>query len=273
MNDHKFHASDEDLLLAADGELSERRSVEVRAHLAACWTCHARMAEIEEAIGNVARLTRENLAPDLPPINSARARLRLQLSDMVQNSHPSPFWRTRAALKYRGFGYAFAFMLLLALGTVFLWQRNTNHAGLAQSTVYAAALPNPILTPGSTHVVSLANMCSSEHDEVISKVSDAVRQQVFREYGIAGAPPGGYEIDYLVTPGLGGSDNIRNLWPEPHKQTIWNSYVKDQLEDHLHSLVCSGQVGLATAQRDIATDWIAAYRKYFHAEYPRLPHT
>ncbi|MGB6875333.1 MAG: hypothetical protein WBD87_04805 [Candidatus Acidiferrales bacterium] len=273
MNDHNFHASDEDLLLAADGELSERRSTEIRAHLAACWTCRAKMAEIEETIGKVARLTRESLVAELPPIDGARARLRLQLSDMVQNPHPNPFWQTRAALKYGDLGYAFAFTLLLALGTVFLWQRNTKHGGFAQSTVHTAALPNPILTPGSTHAVSLASICSSEHDEVVSKVPDAVRQQVFREYGIAGAPPGGYEIDYLVTPGLGGSDNIRNLWPEPHNQTIWNSYVKDQLEDHLHYLVCSGQVSLATAQHDIATDWIGAYRKYFRTEYPRLPHS
>ncbi len=29
-------------------------------------------------------------------------------------------------------------------------------------------------------------------------------------------------------------------------------------------MVCSGKLDLSTAQRDIATDWIAAYKKYFH---------
>ena len=33
-------------------------------------------------------------------------------------------------------------------------------------------------------------------------------------------------------------------------------------------MVCGGQVDLATAQHDISTDWIAAYRKYFHADKP-----
>jgi anti-sigma factor RsiW len=273
MNDHNFHPSDEELLLVADGELSRRRSVEIRAHLAVCCPCRARVAEIERTIGKVVRLTRESLDPELPPIDGARARLRVLLSDLVLRSHSNPLWRMRPGLNYRGLGYVFAFTFLLALGTIFLHQRTTNHTGLAQITSYAAALPNPTFTPGSTHAVSLANICSSEHDQVISRVSDAMRQQVFREYGIAGAPPGGYEIDYLVTPGLGGSDNLRNLWPEPHEGTIWNSYAKDQLEDHLHHLVCSGQVSLATAQHDIETDWISAYRKYFRTEDPRLPHS
>jgi hypothetical protein len=34
------------------------------------------------------------------------------------------------------------------------------------------------------------------------------------------------------------------------------------LEDRLHALVVSGKLDLQTAQREIATDWIAAYKKY-----------
>jgi hypothetical protein len=44
--------------------------------------------------------------------------------------------------------------------------------------------------------------------------------------------------------------------------------VKDALEDRLRELVCSGKVDLASAQRDISSDWIAAYRKYFHTDKP-----
>ena len=40
------------------------------------------------------------------------------------------------------------------------------------------------------------------------------------------------------------------------------------LEERLHTLVCSGQVDLATAQRELATDWIGAYKKYFHTARP-----
>jgi hypothetical protein len=49
---------------------------------------------------------------------------------------------------------------------------------------------------------------------------------------------------------------------------VWSAPVKDQLEDRLRRMVCRGDVALGTAQRDISTDWIAAYRKYFHADQP-----
>jgi hypothetical protein len=32
--------------------------------------------------------------------------------------------------------------------------------------------------------------------------------------------------------------------------------------------VCAGTLGLATAEHDIATNWIAAYKKYFHSDHP-----
>ena len=74
-------------------------------------------------------------------------------------------------------------------------------------------------------------------------------------------------MDYLITPALGGADDIRNLWPQAYS-TAWNAYVKDALEDRLRELVCTGQLDLPTAQHDISTDWIAAYRKYFHTDKP-----
>jgi hypothetical protein len=48
--------------------------------------------------------------------------------------------------------------------------------------------------------------------------------------------------------------------------------VKDALEDRLRELVCDGSLELAVAQREIAANWIAAYRKYFHTEKPLPEH-
>jgi hypothetical protein len=44
--------------------------------------------------------------------------------------------------------------------------------------------------------------------------------------------------------------------------------VKDNLEDRLRQLVCSGGLDLRAAQHDISSDWIAAYKKYFHSDTP-----
>ena len=38
--------------------------------------------------------------------------------------------------------------------------------------------------------------------------------------------------------------------------------MKDALEVKLHNLVCAGQLDLKTAQREIASNWIEAYKKY-----------
>lgn len=268
MNNKTFHISDEDLLRAADGEVSESRSLQIRSHLETCWTCRARMAEIAESISGFVRLIRDASGPELPPIDEARSRLKARLAELVQEPDTSRFHHIRAALNYRV--VAFACVLLLAVGTSFLYQQIRKHERFEQNVAYAAELPNPTLTPGATQSAPLATICSSEHDQVELRVPEGLQEQVFREYGIARATPASYEVDLLVTPGLGGSDDIRNLWPEPRDHTMWNSYVKDQLEDHLHYLVCSGQVSLTTAQRDIATDWISAYRKYFHTDDPLI---
>jgi hypothetical protein len=68
-------------------------------------------------------------------------------------------------------------------------------------------------------------------------------------------------VDYLITRDLGGAPSVRNLWPQPNGAR-WNAGAKDQLEQRLHDLVCTGRLNLATAQHDIAADWIGAYRKY-----------
>ena len=48
--------------------------------------------------------------------------------------------------------------------------------------------------------------------------------------------------------------------------------MKDALEDRLHETVCDGSLDLADAQREIATNWIGAYKKYFHTDTPLAEH-
>ena len=44
--------------------------------------------------------------------------------------------------------------------------------------------------------------------------------------------------------------------------------MKDALERKLHKLVCAGQLDLKTAQREIASNWIEAYKKYVNETPP-----
>jgi hypothetical protein len=58
----------------------------------------------------------------------------------------------------------------------------------------------------------------------------------------------------------------RNLWAEP-RDTEYGAKIKDELELRLMHLVCRGNLPLATAQHDIATNWIEAYKKYGGEKY------
>jgi hypothetical protein len=130
------------------------------------------------------------------------------------------------------------------------------------------AIPNVNLTPGATNPIGIQDVCSANVSTNDPAVPDPLKREVLRAYGLNDVPANAYEIDYLVTPQLGGTANIRNLWPQPSLNTVWNARVKDALEDRLHDLVCSGQLDLVTAQREISQNWVAAYRKYFRTNQP-----
>ena len=90
----------------------------------------------------------------------------------------------------------------------------------------------------------------------------ALKEQVYRAYGITSRLPGEYEIDHIISLQLGGSNSIRNLYPQSFRTEPLNSHVKDQLENRLHALACSGKITMQEAQQAISTDWTVAYVKY-----------
>jgi hypothetical protein len=97
-----------------------------------------------------------------------------------------------------------------------------------------------------------------------------VKRAAYRAYGINSHQPGRYEVDHLISLELGGSNALANLWPEAALPKP-GFHEKDRVENHLHARVCSGALTLAQAQRRIATNWLAVYRKLPAARYGRLP--
>lgn len=79
-----------------------------------------------------------------------------------------------------------------------------------------------------------------------------------RAYGYSDTSPADYEEDHLIPLELGGDGwNPQNLWPEP-RYGLHSASQKDPVENQLHSMVCSGQIGLVAAQRAIAANWETA---------------
>ena len=153
-------------------------------------------------------------------------------------------------------------------GYGFMSARNSNQHAAPEAI---RLVPDSQLTPGLVRPISLNEVCTTTYSDDTDEVPASIRQQVFSEYRVASEQSQSYGLDYLVSPQLGGTADIRNLWPEPEAQTLWNMRAKDALEDHLHELVCEGKIDLATAQRDLASNWILAYQKYFHTNMPLKP--
>jgi hypothetical protein len=86
-------------------------------------------------------------------------------------------------------------------------------------------------------------------------------------FGYSDRRLGHYQEDHLVPLELGGDpSDPRNLWLEPKAVAGgWGADRKDELEWVLNRLVSTGRLPLVEAQRAIATDWIAAYRRYVRA--------
>jgi hypothetical protein len=123
--------------------------------------------------------------------------------------------------------------------------------------------PDKTLTPGATLAVTAQDVCAPGYGRRVRDVPREVKRTVYASYGISERAPGEYEVDHLISLGIGGSNSTRNLWPQANWTSPWNARVKDALENRLHRDVCAGRVDLQTAQHDMATDWIAAYQRYF----------
>jgi hypothetical protein len=129
-----------------------------------------------------------------------------------------------------------------------------------------AWLPDPKLTPGALapHVLA-SDVCKPGYARAARKVRESTKREACRLYGVP-YPAHGYEIDHLVSIELGGApDDVANLWPEPGTGK-WTWHHKDELENRLHALTCSGELTLREAQKLIRDDWTLAYRKYVSPE-------
>jgi hypothetical protein len=258
------HLSDDRLLRYFDCELSPQDEARARKHLETCGRCRSRRAELEKASANFGTLQRESHA-ELPPADRARAMLRAQLGELA------------AATPRRQAGW-FQWAGALALGAatvalgVFLAKPLFDHGGYPRArSAPVVAMPISTLTPGATLFMDRATVCAQTNPNN-REVSVAMQRMVFAQYGIPRGDTHDYEIDYLVTPALGGAEDIHNLWPHSYSATVWNAKVKDALETRLRERVCGGSLDLETAQREIAGNWIAAYKKYFQTETPLVEH-
>ena len=148
-------------------------------------------------------------------------------------------------------------------------------AAAAVPVLAQSSRPDPAATPGAlnpavTQATIGETICVRGWTRTVRPPAEYTYELKRRQIRAAGYADGrlrDYEEDHLVPLELGGSpDDERNLWPEPRQSADgWDADRKDDLELVLNGLVCSGRLSLAEAQRVIATDWVAAYRRFMPA--------
>lgn len=259
------HIPDEDLILALDGELPEPRAAEMARHIRHCWDCRTRRARFEKAIEDYMSLHRDTASLAILPGEGPAAKLRARLrGEGVARLKPIGWWQwVRAGATPSLVAGSLAVLLTPVAAVVWL------SAGRAEA---AGALPDPNLTPGAVRLISKHQVCEAPPEDEGRLVPHDLALHVFEQYRIASPKPKTYEVDYLISPALGGATAIQNLWPMPYADGVWTSRVKDALEDHLRTLVCEGKIDLAIAQSEIAANWITAYQKYFKTKKPVAAH-
>lgn len=136
--------------------------------------------------------------------------------------------------------------------------------------VLAADLPDRSRTPGAidsriTEDNIHSTVCIKGYTKKVrppARYTNKLKKQQIREYGYGDRNPKHYEEDHLIPLSIGGNpSDPRNLWPEP-RLSEWSAARKDDLEFTLFKMVCHNEISLKQAQYEIASDWIAAYKKY-----------
>jgi hypothetical protein len=135
----------------------------------------------------------------------------------------------------------------------------------------AQRMPDRDLTPGVVAITDARQVCSIRWGKDERHVTPAMKRAVYAAYGVN--PKAGIcrahrhgkaiehcEIDHLVSRENGGADDPANLWPQPYHPGP-GAHEKDKLENWMHREVCAGRLSLAAAQRELANDWYAAYRR------------
>ena len=130
--------------------------------------------------------------------------------------------------------------------------------------------PDPKMTPGDTdpsitqdNIKTTICIPGYTARAGIRNVPDVIKKRVIQEYYYDKVKFGKVEIDHLISLELGGSNDIKNLWPQSYVSAPYNAHLKDALENRFHALVCKGTITLKDAQHMISTGWIAGYEKYY----------
>jgi hypothetical protein len=111
--------------------------------------------------------------------------------------------------------------------------------------------------------------CVVGYTKKVRDVSQAMKNKIYKAYGIPRDKSGDYEVDHFVSLQLGGSNSLKNLFPQPYevyltykgKNVRMGAREKDVVETKLKREVCKGHLTQEEAVKIITTNWVGYYLK------------
>lgn len=138
-------------------------------------------------------------------------------------------------------------------------------------------LPNPKLTPGDRLAVTAMDVCSHSYSLRSRNVTASEKRKVFVLYGMTPTKHPDMEVDHATSLCLGGSNSLKNLWPQPMHLNVngfdLGAVTKDLAENATHKAVCEDRITLAEAQRQEMADWRVLYVRFVSPSFPKYQAT
>ncbi len=145
--------------------------------------------------------------------------------------------------------------------------RRSRHflVALLWSAYIPIALANGVLSGDVTPANITQTICAPGYTKKVrppSVYTNKIKKRLMSEAGIELPRIHEFELDHIIPLALGGHPRkLENLQLQP-----WDgdhgAHRKDRIEVKLQCLVCSDQVQLEQAQKEIGDDWQAAYHRY-----------
>ncbi len=148
---------------------------------------------------------------------------------------------------------------IISLSLFFFFVSNVSAQDYKTNCVANQPLPDSSCTPGAVLTTSTKIICVDGYTESVRKVSPSTKKEVFRRYGIPYEKRAEYQVDHLIALGLGGSNDISNLWPEKY-DLDYGVAAKMRLESYFYRLMCSGKMAPAEIQAKMADNWLEQYK-------------
>lgn len=126
----------------------------------------------------------------------------------------------------------------------------------------AEPVPMPVLNPDVSPETVAETVCRPGYAKAVrpsARYTGGIKIKLLIEAGLEPSAAAMFRLDHAVPLALGGHPRApSNLMLQPLDQAS----RKDRVERKLACLVCTGQLGLQQARREIADDWDAAYHRY-----------